>query len=452
MAKKNRLNPLGLQFKDEEPDAASLLKKVADNLEEQGKAFDALKKKNDEQEKKYDGLLKEEVKNINTAMSKMAEEHKAEVAAFNATISRLNQQGTRSNMKSEDKNRIRTEMGLKSLKAYIAGDDHKLSDSDLKSIAEEHGVTVNEIKAMSSDSGPRGGFLVPLDTSGRIVKRIYETSVIAKLANVQQTSAPVLEGFRDEDEASAAMVGERAARAETNTPNVGKWAVAIHEGYAFPKVTQTEADDAGWDVESWLTGKVSDKLSRLRENKFVMGTGSGEPYGLIGGYAQNLVTTAKAAHVNNKLNVYKSGVNGGLTDADKLVMMIYSLKKQYRFNANWLCGRDMLEVARVIKQDSKYIWAPSVLNVDGQARIGSMDGTILGYPVEECNDFADIATDTVGMLFGDIRETYQIAERQGMRMLRDNLTVKPYIGLYTTIRFGGAVLNFESYSGLKLSA
>jgi predicted phage gp36 major capsid-like protein len=41
-------------------------------------------------------------------------------------------------------------------------------------------------------------------------------------------------------------------------------------------------------------------------------------------------------------------------------------------------------------------------------------------------------------------QAYQIVDRQGMRVLRDPYTAKPYVKFYTTKRTGGGVVNFEA--------
>ena len=48
------------------------------------------------------------------------------------------------------------------------------------------------------------------------------------------------------------------------------------------------------------------------------------------------------------------------------------------------------------------------------------------------------------MAFGDMRATYQIVDRMGIRTLRDPYSAKPHVEFYTTKRVGGDVVNFEA--------
>ena len=54
------------------------------------------------------------------------------------------------------------------------------------------------------------------------------------------------------------------------------------------------------------------------------------------------------------------------------------------------------------------------------------------------------ATNSLSVAVGDFQAAYQIVDRQGIRVLRDNLTSKPYVKFYTTKRTGGGAVNFEA--------
>jgi HK97 family phage major capsid protein len=48
-----------------------------------------------------------------------------------------------------------------------------------------------------------------------------------------------------------------------------------------------------------------------------------------------------------------------------------------------------------------------------------------------------LANGSKSLAFGDFLQGYQIVDRQGMRVLRDPYTAKPYVKFYTTKRTGG---------------
>ena len=65
-------------------------------------------------------------------------------------------------------------------------------------------------------------------------------------------------------------------------------------------------------------------------------------------------------------------------------------------------------------------------------------------------DMASYSTgDALAVAFGDMRETYTIVDRIGIRTLRDPYSSKPYVEFYTTARVGGDALNFDAMKFLK---
>jgi HK97 family phage major capsid protein len=118
------------------------------------------------------------------------------------------------------------------------------------------------VKAQTLQVGqdPAGGYWVTPDTSGRIVKKVYESTPMRQLATVVSIGTDKLEGPIDNGEADAAWVGETTTRAQTDTPQLGMWEIPVHELYAYPKVTQKLLEDAKIDVEAWLADKSTSQV------------------------------------------------------------------------------------------------------------------------------------------------------------------------------------------------
>jgi HK97 family phage major capsid protein len=405
-------------------------------LESQSKAFEEVKKSNDlrlkelESKAKESGEVAEKLDKANKEVSRLGDEVKALMTARNRP--QVEQKGYDGSARTESEVKLR-----KSFVDYC-------KKGDRAQIGEE------ELKAMISSDDPSGGYLVPQDLSGRIVQKVFESSAIRSLASVASTSSSALEGTYDDGEADAGWVGEQAARPETTSPQVGRWVIPAFEIYAKPKATQTMIDDSAVDLESWLANKVAAKFGRKSETAFVVGNGTSQPRGIMT-YTEVLTGSGSRA-AGGTIRTVKTGTNGDMTNADKLVSMIMAIKGVYRANGSWILSREGIEKARLLKQDSKYIWAPSVLSIDAQAKVGNGAGTLLGYPVVECNDLAAFATDAYIGAFGDFREAYQIVDRVGIRTLRDPYSAKPFVEFYSTARVGGAIINFEAIGYLKASA
>lgn len=300
---------------------------------------------------------------------------------------------------------------------------------------------MDERKALSVGSDPDGGYVVNPDTSGRIVEKVFETSPMRAFASIQVISSDALEGLFDLNEASSGWVGETASRPETNTPEIGKWRIPVHELYAAPRATQKLLDDASINMEAWLASKVSEKFARDEAAAFVNGNGVGKPRGFL--------TYADGTTLPGTIERFDTGVDGAFAAApnggDVLINALYGLKAQYRANATWLMNRATLTLTRKLKDsDGAYLWSPGIA--------AGQPATLLGYPVASFEDMPDPATDSLSIAVGDMREAYQIVDRLGIRTLRDPYSAKPYVEFYTTKRVGGDVVNFEAIKLIEFTA
>lgn len=302
-------------------------------------------------------------------------------------------------------------------------------------------------RAMSVGGDPDGGYLVTPDLSGRIVRRVYETSPIEQIASIQTISTDKLEGLRDIEEASGGgWVGETGGRTATTTPTFGEWKIEVHEQYENPGVTQKMIDDAQIDVEGWLAEKVADKMVRRRNAAFVTGNGVAKPRGFA---AYDTAATSDASRAWGVLEHLATGTSAGFgadpNGADKLIELAHMLKVHFRQNAKWVMARLTLAAVRKLKDtNGSYIWLPTM-----QA---GQPSQLLGYQTVEAEDMPAIAANSLSIAFGDFKAGYQIVNRVGIRVLRDPFTNKPYVQFYTTMRVGGDVIDFEAIKFLKFSA
>lgn len=321
--------------------------------------------------------------------------------------------------------------------AYKAAADHYYREG-------KENLSAEEVKTLSVGSDPDGGYFVTPDTTGRIVKKVYETSPMRQIASTQVISTDKLEGIEDLGEAGAGYAGETSQGSDTTTPQVGKWEIPVYWIDTEPKATQQLLDDSAVDIEAWLSDKVSDKFSRFEEAQFVAGavakirgitsyttaadSGSGVTWGSFGHVATGQSSDFPSSN-----------------PADKLYDLMGVLKNAYLNNARWLTRRSVITKIRKFKDGSgNYLWQPSF--VSGQPE------TIMGYPVSRAEDMPALANGSLSLAFGDFREAYQIVDRQGIRVLRDPYTSKPFVKFYTTKRTGGGAVNFEAVKFLKFGS
>ena len=335
---------------------------------------------------------------------------------------------------------------------FVAYLRDQVSEHEMKRYAIEFG---EERKAMSIGSDPDGGYFVTPDTSGRMIRRIFDTSDVRAQAAVQAISTDSLEGGTDLNQATAGWTSELGTRTGTGTPQVGKWKVPVQEMYAMPAVSQRLLDDAEIDVEAWLGGKLGDLFGRTESTAFVSGDGIGKPRGITS-YTVN--HTADKTRAWGQMYAQKSGTNGSFgTDPaglDNLLALIHTLKPVYRRGAIFAMNRSTLGKVRTLKTGGtagNYGWLPTLTAPAGTAVLPS--GSLFGFPVYEWEDLPDYTTTgALAIVFGNVLEGYQIVDRIGVRVLRDPYSSKPNVLLYTTRRVGGDVVNFEAIKFMQFSA
>lgn len=303
-----------------------------------------------------------------------------------------------------------------------------------------------DIKALTIGGDPQGGFYVPPMQSDRIIARIFETSPLRAIANVMTIGSDRVSLPLDRQEAATGWVGETEARAETATPELGEITIPVHEQFANPRVSQNLLDDANFDVSSWIQAKVADKLSRTENAAFVTGDGVKRPRGFLD-YAASAATTDDDSRAFGVLQYQATGTNGAFASAaggDVLVDTVFKLKADFRENAHWVMNRATLGAVRKLKDDQgQYLWVPNFQDLQATS--------LLGFPIAEAEDMPDIATDSFSIAFGSFNAGYQIVDRQGVRVLVDPFTDKPFVRYYTTKRVGGDVVDSEAIKLIKFA-
>jgi HK97 family phage major capsid protein len=321
--------------------------------------------------------------------------------------------------------------------ARLGGNGHFDTFLDAKSSADP------EIKALTTNSDPSGGYLVMPQFAGVIKTYAYESSPIRLLASSTTIGTDTLEYVLDNDANTSGWVGETATRSETTAPTFGNLKIFVNEMYSNPKVSQKMLDDAGIDIESWLAGKVAEEFGRREATAFVTGTGVAQPKGIMSYTASGASTASTVAA--QQIEQVVTGDASNFT-YNGLVNLQNSLKETYQPNAVFLIRRASNTNLMQIKDGQGH----PIFNMVFDKNVGTQP-TIMGQPVYFAADVAAIATNALAMAYGDIRQAYQIVDRIGIRVLRDPYSNKPYVSFYTTKRVGGGVINAEAVKIGKIS-
>ena len=304
-------------------------------------------------------------------------------------------------------------------------------------------VKRGEEKALSVGVPGDGGYLVPTETDTEITRLMTALSPIRGLASVRQVSTAIYKKPVTITGAATGWVAETASRPQTDSQTIDALSFPTAELYAMPAATSQFLDDAAVDVGQWIADEVNSAFAQQEGTAFVSGNGTNKPKGFL---AETLA--AEASWSWGKLGYIASGAAGALASSnpsDALIDLVYALKAGYRQNASFVLNRKTQAVLRKLKDDAgNYMWQPAA-SADGKA-------TLMGFPVVESEDMPDIAANSLSIAFGDFKRGYLIVDRQGVNVLRDPYSAKPYVLFYTTKRVGGGVQNYDAIKLMKFAA
>ena len=302
-----------------------------------------------------------------------------------------------------------------------------------------------EKKSMSSFSDPDGGFLVPEEINLAVTRIQQNYGAIRSLAQVTQIGGNSYKKFVSKGGAVASWVAESGTINATATPTLAQLEFAPGKMVAYPVTTQEILDDAGIDLAAWLADEVGVTFGETEGAAFVSGDGVNKPRGIL-----SYTMVANSSYAWGKIGFVKTGAAAGFDTGDgkfpldALIDLTYALKRGYRQNATFLMN-DLTQgqVRKFKDQNGQYLWQPP-------AQVGQ-PALLLGKPVETDDFMPDIGADQFPVAFGDFRRGYQIVDRAGVAVIRDNVTMPGFVKFLTTKRTGGGVQNFEAIKVLKCS-
>ena len=302
--------------------------------------------------------------------------------------------------------------------AYLrSGDDDGLRGLEL------------EGKSLSTAVNSDGGYLVDPQTSEAVASVLHSTASIRAVASVVNVEATSYDVLIDTTDVGAGWATEATAIGETDTPQIERITIPLHELSALPKASQRLLDDSAFDIESWLAGRIADKFSRAEAVAFVNGDGVDKPKGFLAHPA-----VEQELWQWGSLGFVSTGAAGNIGNGDGVIALVYALGAEYRANGSFVMNSKTAGQVRILKgSDGRHLWA------DGLA--SGEPARLLGYPVLVAEDMPDVAPDSFAIAFGDFGAGYTVAERPDLRVLRDPFSA--------TKRVGGDVSDFAAIKLLK---
>lgn len=256
-----------------------------------------------------------------------------------------------------------------------------------------------EHRDATTGTGASGGYLVPEQFSNKIFEHRKFFGGVRDVAGQFSTSqgGDLIWPNNDDTGNVGVWLGEGATVTELDVTFGARTFKAFKATSKMVQVSWELMQDSAFDLESFLARKFGERIGRLENLAFTLGTGATQPEGFV----TNAPTVATATSDTLKLV--------------DIVSLIYSVDRAYRINGAFMMNDAV--IAHLRKEQAttgEFVWQPS-------AQAGEPD-RLFGYPVIPNNDMAATPTTDAAKVvaFGDFRDGYMIRDVKGVSVIRLN--------------------------------
>lgn len=311
--------------------------------------------------------------------------------------------------------------------------------------AEWRSIARGEHRSMTAGGATDGAAMVPEQLAAQIQSRLVDISPIRRVANVINVTSGDFTLPVNTRGMAIRWSGESDDRsAVTATPTVRGVKPPFGEINALPMVSNHLIDDSAYDVGGFIVENAATEFAAAEGAAFIAGDGTSKPLGFLAGTPE---AAGDATRTAGEIEYLASGVAGGFPASDPidvLVDLVYKLRAPYRMGAVWLMASTTAAVVSKWKdQQGRLMWQPAIA--------AGMAPSLFGYEVVIAEDMPVIGADAFPIAFGNFRAGYTIADRTGIRLIRDEVTAPGNTKFYLSKRVGGVITDDAAIKVLKLA-
>jgi HK97 family phage major capsid protein len=291
------------------------------------------------------------------------------------------------------------------------------------------GMDPLEVKSLVVANDAQAGYLAPAQLSTEMIRLLTQFSPVRAAANVGQTGSPSVILGKRTGITNAKWEGE-IEDSEESEPAFGQIEIPIFGMKTYTDISVQLLEDSIQNVEAELNLALSEDFGKKEGIAFINGTGNKQPRGIMVHPDVSYVPNGHATEV--KLN--------GLID------LFHSLPPAYRNSGVWMLNSTSVAAIRKLTTSmGAPVWVDSLA-------VGN-PSTILGRPVIEAVDMADVAAGSFPIAFGDFKAGYRIYDRVSLAVLRDPFTQakNSLVRFHARRRVGGDVVRPEAIRKLKMA-
>lgn len=360
----------------------------------------------------------------------------AEIDKIDASIKRINDANEKLAADAsvqdvaEASDRLGRNKGRKDASLYakwLKGGDSALNADDWATIR----------NTMSTTTGSEGGFTVQSDVAAALIDALKDFGGMRSVATILRTEKGNPLSFPTSDGTSE--VGEWIAENVTATaadPVFGTRSLPVFKASSKIAAVPFELlQDSQIDIEAFVNARLATRLGRITNTGYTVGTGTGQPTGLITAAATGVTAANGTSQVT--AIIY-----------DSIINLIHSVDPAYRAlgNCKFMMNDASIKVIRQIKDTAgRPIFVPGFDGVHGGEALSAPD-RICGYPVVVNQDVAVMAASAKSIAFGDM-SYYYIRDAMDISMFRftDSAYAKlGQVAFLAWMRSGGNLLDLAA--------
>ncbi len=287
--------------------------------------------------------------------------------------------------------------------------------------------------AMSTTTPAQGGYAVGTLVAQDLVSLVKGYGWMRQVARQVTTTTGSDMGFPTSDGTAeqGEILGQNAAATSADMV-FGSAAMNVHKFGSKAFFLPLELmQDSAVDIVAEVAQRAVDRIGRIQNVKFTIGSGTGEPTGLATAATVGKIgTTGQTATI-----VYDDLVDlADSVDEGHLGMPSKQAGLQ-RPTPGWMMGQAMRKVVRKLKDtDGRPIWTPAA---------GAELPQLLDYPVYMNNDMPAPGASAKSLAFGNLGAyaVRDVAELVLLRLEDSGLLLKGQIGFMAWMRSGGNLLD-----------
>lgn len=277
--------------------------------------------------------------------------------------------------------------------------------------------------ALQGQTEVEGGILVPDEMYRGVVEKRDPMSWVRKAGcQVVQCSGDTYLWPTEDTALTKFVVTAEETAVDENEMTFAQVKTEIHNLTKLIKVSKQILADNATNLEAYLTRAFARADAKAENYYFTIGSGTGEPQGVLTGATSSAITTASATAITAAEMVQLRGKLGeGYQDED----------------AGWLMQFATLNYIQGLTGNPfQFIPTPQ----------GSNDGTLLTKKAITSPDMEALAATKKAVLYGNFY-FYGVAERQQMIIQRlvELYAANQQVGFLATVRKGGSVLQAEAF-------